>query len=130
MIRTSASKRWIAAASLLLCGCYPAVRQYVYSGTPVVVDIRDDEPATVLLDRDSTVTFARIRLAGDTLYGWPSMERGAPGDSVAVALRRVVAIEQNRLSVPQTVGGLLTGAMFLVTAAYIALFVALHADHS
>lgn len=75
----------------------------------------------MLLDRDSTVTFARIRLTGDTLYGWPFMERRAPGDSVAVALRRVIAIEQDRVNVPQTLGAVLAGVMLVVTAGFVAL---------
>ena len=129
MNRTSARTSWIPAAALVLSGCYAPVTQYVTPGTPVV-DIRAEEPASVLLDRDSTVKFARIRLVGDTLYGWVPHVNRAPSDSVAVALRRVIAIEQNTLSVPQTVGGILTGVMFVIAAAYMALFIALHADHS
>ena len=130
MSRTFANTRWIPVAALALSGCYPTVRQYVYSGTPAVVDIRAGEPASVLLDRDSTVKFARIRLIGDTLYGWADQDSRAPTDSVAVALRRVIAIEQNRLSIPQTVSGILAGATGVLTVGIIALLFALRADHS
>ena len=129
MNRTFARTSFIPAAALVLSGCYPSVTQYVSPGS-TAVDIRAGEPASVLLDRDSTITFARIRLVGDTLYGWASQDSRAPQDSIAVALRRVVAIEQNRLSVPQTVSGILAGGMFVLTAGIVALLFALRADHS
>ena len=130
MNRTSKPASWIPAAALVLSGCYPAVTQYVSSGAPSAVDIRAEEPASVFLESDSTVRFARIRIVGDTLYGWASQGSGAPRDSVAIALPRVIAIEQNRLSIPQTVGGILAGGMLAVTVGIIAVFFALQADHS
>ena len=127
---TPARTRWIPVAALALSGCYPTVRQYLVNGTPAVIDVRAGESAIVLFDRDSTVKFARIRLVGDTIYGWAPHDDRAPGDSVAVALRRVIAIEQNWMSIPQTVGGILAGVMLVDTAGLLAAFVALQADHS
>ena len=118
MSSASRRTRWIAAAVLVLPGCYAPLIQHVANGSPVAVEVRNDEPAYVTLDRDSTIRYAMVRLVGDTLYGWEYQERRAPKDSVAISLRRVRAIEQSRLNVADTVVAVVTGTMAAVVLSY------------
>ena len=90
-------------AALALSGCYPTVRQYVSSDTRAVIEVRAHEPASVRLDDDSTVGFARVRIVADTLYGWEDHPYRATTDSVAIALRRVTMIEQAKTDIARAV---------------------------
>ena len=83
------------ALSLLGAGCYMPVTQHVSSITPRALAVREGQPAVLEGARGSIVTFARIRIVGDTLYGWVFEDLQLHPDSVAVPLRRVLTISNN-----------------------------------
>ena len=104
MTRTDRWVRWIGGAAFALSGCYAPPAHFAGTGTPGPLDIIPNAPASVSFDRDSTVRYARVRLALDTLYGWEFQQGQAEGDSVAIAIHRIHGVQQDRLDIPATAG--------------------------
>ena len=122
--------RPLALAVAAVCGCYAPAIRYTPEPSAESLDVVSNAPAKVYLERDSTVYYARVRLIGDTLYGWEAQLYRTPKDSEAIAVRRIQAIEQDRLSPVNTLGAVAAGVLGVISAGFIALIIIMHGDHS
>jgi hypothetical protein len=121
----------IAGIACMFGGCTTVVRQSVGSDTHGD-DVRLNQNARmrILFAGDSVVEVGRVRIVGDTLYGWRNATSRAGGDSIAIPLARIRTLEQTHVDYWRTAQGVLLGASVAVVTAYVALLVLLGMDHS
>jgi hypothetical protein len=121
----------IVSISCVLGGCTTVVRQSVGADMHGD-DVRLNQNARmrILFAGDSVVELERVRIVGDTLYGWRSAASRVAADSVAIPLSRVRTLEQRSVDYWRTARGIVLGAGAAVVAGYIALLVLLQMDHS
>lgn len=129
-MQVSTYRTWIPVIALALSGCYAPVAQQVVFGVSEPLRVVPNAPASVLLDNDSTVRYARVRLVADSLYAWEYQASRAPKDSVVIAVHRIRAIEQDRLNIPATLGAVIAGLTSAVLVGLVTLLLLLQNDHS
>ena len=113
--------RSISLACLWALGsaCTATTRHTLPSGASwYQVPLRLDAPTDVTLSSGDVTRFARVRLVGDTLYGWRSPFRRDRNDSVSIPTVRVAAVTQYRTNWGLTLG-IIFGTFALVIA-YVA----------
>ncbi len=130
MHNISTCRLWFPFIVLALFGCYAPVAQHVGSRVSEPLRVVPNAPASVVLDNDSTVRYARVSLVADSLYVWEYHKGRSPKDSVAIAAHRIRAIEQDRLNIPATLGAVIAGLTSAVFVGLLTLLLLLQNDHS
>lgn len=125
MMKIDRRARWIGAAALVLSGCYAPAAHLAGAGKLGPLEIIPNAPASVSFDRDSTVRYAKVRLVLDTLYAWKFAHDPLASDSVAIAIHRIRAVQQDRLDFPASAGvvvvvaaGVYAGIAILIASLY------------
>jgi hypothetical protein len=117
------TRRIPLACALALCSaCTATTRHTTPSGASwQQVPLRPQTPTDVTQSSGVVTRFARVRLVGDTLYGWRSPFRRDRNDSVSIPTVRVAAVTQYRTNWGVTFAVIL-GTFAVVVAYFVAVF--------
>ena len=118
MLDLATTPRRVLLLMLLGVGCSSPITQYASTGVSPAADLVEGRPAEVLLEDGPVLKFARVRLLGDTLYGWNFPSGVGTEDSVAVPVSRLRTIQQEHLDVEGSLQAVVSVAAVIAVALF------------